>query len=187
MHRVPEAYAWKLNSTENFSRMRLKLSREYGGNRHRDASRLRDVGSVLSVPSEPTSADTALLSLVKVSTRLDSPLFNQHTLYHHDNHPLRPQSQSEEDELLEQQLASEGGHLGGIQNSEVGPLEGRETVVRREVCDLVSFMERVSGRLEITTRNIFFHANERKEGHGCEWAACCHSDCHYHCTWFCRG
>ena len=61
---------WKLNSTENFSRMRLKLSREYGGNRHRDASRLRDVGSILEIPLEPTSADTALLSLVKVATRL---------------------------------------------------------------------------------------------------------------------
>ena len=65
---------WKLNSTENFSRMRLKLSREYGGNRHRDASRLRDVGSILEVPLEPTSADTALLSLVKVATRLTLPL-----------------------------------------------------------------------------------------------------------------
>ena len=49
--------------------MRLKLSRDYHGNRHSDASHMRDIGTIPDVrlAQEPTSADTALLSLVKAS------------------------------------------------------------------------------------------------------------------------
>ena len=37
-------------------------------------------------------------------------------------------------------------------------------------CDIVSLMDRVSGRLEITTRNIYFFSDpgEKKEGQSCE-------------------
>ena len=67
--RSHESYVWKLNRTENFSRMRLKLSRDYSNHRHRDASHMRDIGSASDLPSEVASADTTLLSLVKVATR----------------------------------------------------------------------------------------------------------------------
>ena len=78
--RSPEQFLWRLNRSENFSRMRLKLSRDYTAGRHRDASRLRDLGSVpyQQLVSEP---DTALLSLIKVSSRyhpnptLNCPIF----------------------------------------------------------------------------------------------------------------
>ena len=63
---------WKLTRSENFSRMRLKLSRDYSSGRHRDASHMRDVGSIPDklLEQEPTPANTAaLLSLVKVSHR----------------------------------------------------------------------------------------------------------------------
>ena len=62
-YRHPEPYLWKLDRTENFSRMRMKLSRNYDYNTHVDASRLRDVGST-PIP-EPQQADASLL-LAKV-------------------------------------------------------------------------------------------------------------------------
>lgn len=46
--------------------MRLKLSRDYMAGRHRDASRLRDIGTAAE---EQVAPDTSLLSLVKVSSR----------------------------------------------------------------------------------------------------------------------
>ena len=90
IRRSPESYLWKLNRTENFSRMRLKLSRDYSNvGRHRDASNMRDIGTIHDIFVEPSSADTALLSLVKVSTRYTTfdHLGNHHhvtiTLGHH--------------------------------------------------------------------------------------------------------
>lgn len=41
-----------------------------------------------------------------------------------------------------------------------------EEVVRREECALVHLMDCVSGRLEITTQHIFFHANEGEGPNG---------------------
>ena len=67
--RSPEAYCWKLDPTENFSRMRLRLLRNYNFSTHADASHLRDIGSAPDLAAEKISADTALLSLVKVSSR----------------------------------------------------------------------------------------------------------------------
>ena len=54
-------------------------------------------------------------------------------------------------------------------------LQGKEEVVRSVTCDHVSLMERVSGRLEITTFNIFFFsdASERREGQSCECVCVC--------------
>ena len=44
--RVSERYSWKLDRTENFSRMRMKLIRSYPCNPHTDASIMRDEGGL---------------------------------------------------------------------------------------------------------------------------------------------
>lgn len=44
--RVSERYSWKLDRTENFSRMRMKLIRSYPYNPHTDASIMRDDGAL---------------------------------------------------------------------------------------------------------------------------------------------
>ena len=147
--------------------MRLKLSRDYTAGRHRDASRLRDLGSVpdLQLVSEP---DTALLSLIKVSSRYyPNPTLNWHILplCCHGNRTLRSQTLDEE-EVLEQLAGVEGGPPGII-TPETAPQQGVEVVVRRETCDLVQFMDRVPGQLEITTHHLFFLASERRDGHSC--------------------
>ena len=43
---------WKLSTTENFSRMRLKLTPNYYFNPHIEASRLRDTGEVKGLKDE---------------------------------------------------------------------------------------------------------------------------------------
>ena len=70
--RAQESYLWKLDRTENFSRMRLRLTHNYGGSLHRDASQLRDMGCVSEETLDTTAPDAALLSLVKVSYRSDT-------------------------------------------------------------------------------------------------------------------
>ena len=42
LSRLPNESHWKLSSTENFQRMRLKLTRNYSFTPHTDASRARD-------------------------------------------------------------------------------------------------------------------------------------------------
>ena len=39
-------YSWKLDNTENFSRMRMKLARSYPYSSHAEASLLRDKGDI---------------------------------------------------------------------------------------------------------------------------------------------
>ena len=46
------ANAWKLSTTENFSRMRLKLTPNFYFNPHFEASRLRDTGEVTGPKDE---------------------------------------------------------------------------------------------------------------------------------------
>lgn len=52
--------------------------------------------------------------------------------------------------------------------------EGKETIVKTEVCSVVTFMECVPGHLEITSQNVCFysHPTARKEGHACESSVC---------------
>ena len=52
MFRSVSANAWKLSTTENFSRMRLKLTPNYHFNPHIEASRLRDTGEVTGPANE---------------------------------------------------------------------------------------------------------------------------------------
>ena len=52
--RVAERYSWKLDRTENFSRMRMKLIRSYPYNPHTEASIMRDDGTL----GEPTVVGT---------------------------------------------------------------------------------------------------------------------------------
>lgn len=82
---------------------------------------------------------------------------------------IRSQSLSEEDEALEQLFVSKGGPPGG--SSTPADREGKETIVKTEVCTAVSFMECVEGHFEITTQNIYFYSDpsQKKEGHTCEF------------------
>ena len=53
--RVPSETHWKLSYTENFQRMRLKLTRNYSFNPHTDASHARD-----NIPDETDAREASL-------------------------------------------------------------------------------------------------------------------------------
>ena len=94
---------------------------------------------------------------------------------------LRSQTLDEEESL--EQLAGVEGAAPGIISGDGSLVQGgKEEVVRREMCDMVQFMDRIPGQLEITTHHLFFHSSERREGHTCE---CCHGN--HRGYWCCHG
>ena len=73
--RDADLYLWKMDRTENFSRIRLKLARNYNYNKHSDASQ-QSSGATPSM----SIADTSLLAMAtaaKSSTEEEEHLFDQ--------------------------------------------------------------------------------------------------------------
>nr|XP_048315334.1 neurobeachin-like protein 1 isoform X2 [Myodes glareolus] len=130
---------WKLANVENYSRMRLKLVPNYKFNTHEDASALRDN---LGVQHLQPSSDSLLLEVVK-QVKL---------------------SDMEEDklELLEEDMVAR------VNIDEKEEQDQKEKLVLTEDCELITIINIVPGRLEITTQHIYFHDNsiEKEDGIG---------------------
>uniref|UniRef100_A0A671YZN8 Neurobeachin-like protein 2 n=1 Tax=Sparus aurata TaxID=8175 RepID=A0A671YZN8_SPAAU len=119
---------WRVSSAENFSRMRLKLVRNYNFDPHREASALRDnLGEWWNCLCEFRLTICAVKQ-VKVSDL--------------------------EDDILELAEAEEAGQ--------------KEKLVLWEDCELVTVVDVVPGRLELTTQHIYFYdsSQEKEEGVG---------------------
>uniref|UniRef100_A0A671YZK5 Neurobeachin-like protein 2 n=1 Tax=Sparus aurata TaxID=8175 RepID=A0A671YZK5_SPAAU len=119
---------WRVSSAENFSRMRLKLVRNYNFDPHREASALRDN---LGVHQQRVNPESLLLEAVKQVKVSDL-----------------------EDDILELAEAEEAGQ--------------KEKLVLWEDCELVTVVDVVPGRLELTTQHIYFYdsSQEKEEGVG---------------------
>uniref|UniRef100_A0A8C1J1J3 Neurobeachin-like protein 2 n=1 Tax=Cyprinus carpio TaxID=7962 RepID=A0A8C1J1J3_CYPCA len=129
---------WKLSSAENYSRMRLKLVRNYNFDPHKEASALRDN---LGVQHQQVNTESLLLEAVKqvkVSDLEDDIL-----------------------ELLEEDPAS----ANQADSEEAGQ---KEKLVISEDCELVTVVDVYPGRLELTTQHIYFYDSsaEKEEGVG---------------------
>uniref|UniRef100_A0A671YZN7 Neurobeachin-like protein 2 n=1 Tax=Sparus aurata TaxID=8175 RepID=A0A671YZN7_SPAAU len=124
---------WRVSSAENFSRMRLKLVRNYNFDPHREASALRDnLGewwnclcefrlTICATFNPPLPEDDPAHFSVSVSCRAE---------------------------------AEEAGQ--------------KEKLVLWEDCELVTVVDVVPGRLELTTQHIYFYdsSQEKEEGVG---------------------
>uniref|UniRef100_A0AAX7VSK3 Neurobeachin-like protein 2 n=1 Tax=Astatotilapia calliptera TaxID=8154 RepID=A0AAX7VSK3_ASTCA len=112
---------WRVSSAENYSRMRLKLVRNYNFDAHREASALRD--NLGEIRLNPESLLLEAVKQVKVSDL--------------------------EDDILELTYS-------------------REKLVLWEDCELVTIVDVVPGRLELTTQHIYFYdsSQEKEEGVG---------------------
>uniref|UniRef100_A0AAX7UYT6 Neurobeachin-like protein 2 n=1 Tax=Astatotilapia calliptera TaxID=8154 RepID=A0AAX7UYT6_ASTCA len=118
---------WRVSSAENYSRMRLKLVRNYNFDAHREASALRDnLGEIAFLFLSEISLSA--VKQVKVSDL--------------------------EDDILELVEADEAGQ--------------KEKLVLWEDCELVTIVDVVPGRLELTTQHIYFYdsSQEKEEGVG---------------------
>uniref|UniRef100_A0A8C4IAS3 Neurobeachin-like 1 n=1 Tax=Dicentrarchus labrax TaxID=13489 RepID=A0A8C4IAS3_DICLA len=116
---------WRLSSAENFSRMRLKLVRNYNFEPHREASALRDNLGKTTLP---------LYSLLLLAVK-------------------QVKVSDLEDDILE------------VETEEASQ---KEKLVLWEDCELVTVVDVVPGRLELTTQHIYFYdsSQEKEEGVG---------------------
>ncbi|XP_058520854.1 neurobeachin-like protein 1 isoform X1 [Ochotona princeps] len=130
---------WKLANVENYSRMKLKLVPNYNFKTHEEASALRDN---LGVQHSQPSSDSLLLEVVKQVKVNDV----------------------EEDklELLEEDLTAR------VNIDEKEEQDQKEKLVLMEDCELITIIDVIPGRLEITTQHIYFHDGsiEKEDGVG---------------------
>ncbi|XP_010218713.1 PREDICTED: neurobeachin-like protein 1 [Tinamus guttatus] len=130
---------WKLSNVENYSRMRLKLVQNYNFNSHQDASDLRDN---LGVHQTQPSSESLLLEVVKQVKVSDL-----------------------EDDVLE--LPEEDTAVS-VHMDEKEEQSQKEKLVLSEDCELITVIDVIPGRLEITTQHIYFFDGsiEKEEGLG---------------------
>lgn len=161
-YRREDPYLWKLDRTENFSRMRMRLARNYNFNTHVDASNLRDIGNVPFTMSDSLTAGSELLAKVVVRRRTSS---------------IGSVFTSEEDDYLLDQAWSDA-NAPGVREEGVGEeatnLE-KEKTVKSVQCSLIMLMGNNPGTLEITTRHVYFSCDnqEKKDSQSCEYVCVC--------------
>ncbi|KAL4635789.1 neurobeachin-like protein 1 [Arapaima gigas] len=137
---LQEIMHWRVSSAENYSRMRLKLVRNYNFDPHLDASALRDN---LGVQHQQVCAESLLLEAVKQVKVSDL-----------------------EEDMLEMPEDDPGG--GNTMQVETEEATQREKLVLWEDCELVTVVDVIPGRLELTTQHIYFYDGsvEKEEGVG---------------------
>ena len=143
VYRRHEKYLWKLDRTENFTRMRMRLARNYNFTRHEDASKLRDTG--LTSAQTPSKDKAAAELLAKVTKR--------------------PSIASlEEEEVLLEQIWSDANSPAVREGAglEEGPgSEDREKkLIKGEKCHLIMLMDNIPGKLEITSKHLYFLSDQ---------------------------
>ncbi|XP_043381670.1 neurobeachin-like protein 1 isoform X1 [Chelonia mydas] len=130
---------WKLSNVENYSRMRLKLVQNYNFNSHQEASDLRDN---LGMQQTQPSSESLLLEVVKQVKVSDM-----------------------EDDILE---LPEEDTTAGASMDEKEEQGQKEKLVLSEECELITLIDVIPGRLEVTTQHICFYDGsiEKEEGVG---------------------
>uniref|UniRef100_A0A8C2NAX6 Neurobeachin like 1 n=1 Tax=Capra hircus TaxID=9925 RepID=A0A8C2NAX6_CAPHI len=130
---------WKLANVENYSRMRLKLVPNYNFKTHEEASALRDN---LGIQHSQPSSDSLLLEVVKQVKVSDM----------------------EEDklDLPEEEITTR------VNIDEKEEQNQKEKLVLSEDCELITIIDVIPGRLEITTQHIYFYDGsiEKEDGVG---------------------
>uniref|UniRef100_A0A6Q2Z583 Neurobeachin-like protein 2 n=1 Tax=Esox lucius TaxID=8010 RepID=A0A6Q2Z583_ESOLU len=133
---------WRVSSAENYSRMRLKLVRNYNYDDHREASALRDN---LGIQQKRVTPESMLLEAVKQVKVSDL-----------------------EDDILE---LPEDDPAATNTTGEAEEAGQKEKLVLFEDCELVTQVDVCPGRLELTTQHIYFYDNstEKEEGVGLDF------------------
>ncbi|XP_053452909.1 neurobeachin-like protein 1 isoform X1 [Nycticebus coucang] len=130
---------WKLANVENYSRMRLKLVPNYNFKTHEEASALRDN---LGIQHSQPSNDSLLLEVVKQVKIND---VEEDTL-----------------DLPEEDITAR------VNIDEKEEQDQKEKLVLMEDCELITIIDVIPGRLEITTQHIYFYDGsiEKEDGVG---------------------
>ncbi|XP_062950029.1 neurobeachin-like protein 1 isoform X5 [Cynocephalus volans] len=130
---------WKLANIENYSRMKLKLVPNYNFKTHEEASALRDN---LGIQHSQPSSDSLLLEVVKQVKVSDM----------------------EEDklDLPEEDITAR------VNIDEKEEQDQKEKLILTEDCELITIIDVIPGRLDITTQHIYFYDGsiEKEDGVG---------------------
>ncbi|RUS76849.1 hypothetical protein EGW08_015382, partial [Elysia chlorotica] len=138
--RHQEVIHWKLSNQENFARMKLKLMQNYNFDSHVNASRLRDNMGVIDTDK---------------SIRLQEMETMKKALVSHEDMA---------DDSLGDEEWSAISASSAIQQEEYA---GKEKLVISSDCQLITVIDEVKGRLEVTTTHVyFFDCNPRREEDG---------------------
>ncbi|XP_023565929.1 neurobeachin-like protein 1 [Octodon degus] len=129
---------WKLANVENYSRMRLKLVPNYHFKTHEEASALRDN---FGIQHSQNSSDSLLLEVakqVKVNDMEEDKL-----------------------ELFEEDIPARV-------NIDEKEQDQKEKLVLTEDCELITIIDVIPGKFEITTQHIYFYDGsiEKEDGVG---------------------
>ncbi|KAK3708098.1 hypothetical protein QZH41_019181, partial [Actinostola sp. cb2023] len=134
-NRSPEESHWKLSTTENFQRMRLKLCQNYNFTDHSDASAARD--------NVPTRTGSELSTSVHVH-------LTKEDLTHGS-----VESTDEEDLIIPNNTASPP--LSPHKKS------NPERVLLEVDSEFITLMDRFPGKLKVSTTHVYFSANRNRE------------------------
>ncbi|OXB76885.1 UNVERIFIED_CONTAM: hypothetical protein H355_002578 [Colinus virginianus] len=146
---------WKLSNVENFSRMRLKLVQNYNFNSHQDASDLRDN---LGVYQSQPSSESLLLEVVKqvkVSDLEDDVLeLPEEDTAASSNIPIQGFV------ILRSRKAAVIVHNEKSKKrkseDEKDEQSQKEKLILSEDCELITVIDVIPGRLEVTTQHLYF-------------------------------
>ncbi|XP_071791552.1 neurobeachin-like protein 1 [Asterias amurensis] len=139
--RTDENLYWKLSSQENFSRMRLKLTQNFMFDPHLEASQLRDnTGPIFE------AAEVITLELVKEARVSDMEL--------------------QDDRLGDEEWNIISDMSEGTETEQGGTV--KEKTVVSEECNLITLVDVIPGKLEVTTTHVYFYDSspEKEEGSG---------------------
>lgn len=119
--------------------MRMRLARNYNYNRHKDASNLRDTGQSPSSTPLKEKAESELLA--KVTKRTSASL--------------------EEEDFLLEQLWSDANASSTVREGMEDVTGSKERKLLKGVqCNLIMLMESIPGRLEITSKHLYFLSDQ---------------------------
>ncbi|XP_053386541.1 neurobeachin-like protein 1 [Mercenaria mercenaria] len=129
---------WKLSNQENFSRMKVKLIQNYNFDIHREASLLRDNLGV---------EDNVLMD------EIQQLMVTKEALVSREN-------------IGDDGIGDEDWNVISAQSTNVEEYQDKEKLVLSEECELVTLVEVIKGRLEVTTTHVYFFdcSTTRDEG-----------------------
>ncbi|XP_025103761.1 neurobeachin-like protein 1 isoform X2 [Pomacea canaliculata] len=140
-----EEFHWKLSNQENFSRMKVKLIPNYNFDPHLDASRLRDN------MGEPSEGDAIEAEKIRVS---------KEALVSREN-------------IADDALGDEEWSVISASSAASEEYTGKEKLVISEDVELVTLVNIIKGRLEVTSTHVYFFdcsLNKEEGGEDFKWA-----------------
>ncbi|ESO94157.1 hypothetical protein LOTGIDRAFT_232423 [Lottia gigantea] len=176
-----EVHHWKLSNQENFSRMKVKMIQNYNFDPHIGASSQRD--NIGKGPGQHYSGDEfqfreegvyqcfdmSFFLIIQVKTGLTEAEYQQEL----QNLKVSKEALVSKENIADDGLGDEDWNVISSSSTAQEEFSGKEKLVFSEDCDLVTLVEVIKGRLEVTTTHVYFFdcsLNKSEGGEDFKWA-----------------